>query len=53
MSDPERPFDNPNVILEAEIAELGLEEGDESMGPSWDEVEEALKQRENKNGKQD
>lgn len=35
--------DNPNIIQPGEIEELGLEEADESLGPSWEEVEEVMR----------
>jgi hypothetical protein len=43
--------DNPNIIQPGEIEELGLEEADESMGPSWEDVEEALKAKKDGQGK--
>jgi hypothetical protein len=53
MQDPKDPTANPNILLETEIEEFGFEEADDSFGPSWDEVEEALMGREKKNGGQD
>jgi hypothetical protein len=50
MQDPKDLTDSPNVLLEGEIEEFGLEEADDSLGPSWDEVEEALLEREKNNG---
>ncbi|WP_171049099.1 hypothetical protein [Rhizobium sp. MHM7A] len=35
--------DNPNIIKPSEIEELGLEEADASLGPSWEEVEEVVR----------
>ncbi len=43
--------DNPNIIQPGEIEELGLEEADEAMGPSWEDVEEALKAKKDGQGK--
>jgi hypothetical protein len=53
MQDPKDLTDNPNVLLEGEIEEFGLEEADDSLGPSWDEVEKALLEREKNNGGKD
>lgn len=44
--------DNPNIIHPGEIEELGLAEADESLGPSWEEVEEAVRAKENGQGKE-
>jgi hypothetical protein len=44
--------DNPNIIQPGEIDELGLEEADETMGPSWEDVEEALKAKRDGQGKE-
>jgi hypothetical protein len=44
--------DNPNIIQPGEIEELGLEEADESLGPSWEEVEEAVKAKKNAQGEE-
>lgn len=44
---------NPNILLSSEIEELGLEEADQTLGPSWDEVEVAVARRERKNGSQE
>jgi len=37
--------DNPNIIQINEIEELGLDEADESLGPSWEDVEETMREK--------
>lgn len=44
--------DNLNILTQDDIEDFGLEEADAAMGPSWDEVEAALKEKKDGQGKE-
>jgi hypothetical protein len=42
--------DNPNILTEDDIQEMGIEEATDDLGPSWEDVEAALEAKRKKHG---
>lgn len=43
--------DNPNILTELDILDMGIEEATDDLGPSWEDVEAALEAKRNQHVK--